>query len=335
MNPFLPNFCDVRILLLVVLGSIFLALLMTLVSGVEESFGAELGLRGIFIAWVALLSAFFLCSFRRLISKFQVFVQAIYVVLLITGVTVFLTWVAFELLSVNAIQGHSPYLRHFSIALLISLALLHYFHLQYQWRQQVQAEAEARLQALQARMRPHFLFNSLNSIAELIATDTVAAEDRIADLAESLRAAMRLDSQKLVPLAQELDLTRHYLALEQARLGERLQIRWKIELALKETQVPPFCLQPLVENAVYYGVEPSSDGGQVEISAIEQKGYIVLSVRNTIPKSVTRKRKGNHIALQNIKARLSASFKQQASLWISTAEGWYQVRLRIPLNPIN
>lgn len=333
MTPFLPNFCDVRILLLVVLGSIALALLMTLASGVEENFGAEFGLRGIFITWVALLSAFFLCSFRKVVSKFRVYTQAIIVVILVTGVTVFLTWVAFEVLSVNPIEGQAPYLRHFSIALLISLALLHYFHLQYQWRQQVQAEAEARLQALQARMRPHFLFNSLNSIAELIATDTGAAEDRIADLAESLRAALQLDSHKLVPLAQEIDLIRHYLALEQARLGERLKVHWKINPGLDKVMVPPFCLQPLVENAVYYGVEPSADGGQVEISAIQQEKFVVLSVRNTMPESAGRKRHGNRIAIQNIKARLAACFHDQARLWISTAESWYQVRLRLPLKP--
>ncbi len=335
MNCFLPNFCDVRILLLVVLGSIFLALLMTLVSGVEGGFWREMGLRGMFLTWVALLCAFFLCVLRNVLERFQALFQASAVVILTCAVTLLLTWLAYDVFSVSrlvpGVADHPPYLRHFSIALLISIVLLHYFYLQYQWRQQVQAEAEARLQALQARMRPHFLFNSLNSIAELIATDTAAAEDRIADLAESLRAALQLDSRKLVPLAQEMDLTRHYLALEQARLGERLTIHWKIEPILREIKVPPFCLQPLVENAVYYGVEPSAAGGQVEISAVQQKKYVVLSVRNTMPQFVSRKRQGNHFALQNIQARLSACFQDQARLWISTADGWYQVRLRLPL----
>lgn len=338
MTPFLPNFCDVRALLALVLGSLYLALMLSLAGDPGDGFWAGLGLRGLFIAWVALLSALVLCACRRLLNQLPVGLQSLVVLVLIGGVTFLISCLVLAGLPGMGIhiqltpetEGLS-YGRNLGIALLVSVALLHYFHLQFRWRQQVQAESEARLQALQARMRPHFLFNSLNSIAQLIATDSAAAEDRLADLAESLRAALALDSRKLVPLTEEVDLTRHYLSLEQARLGTRLQIHWRLDPEAMAAKIPPFSLQPLAENAVYYGIEPASGGGKLEISTSRQKDYLLLSVRNTLPESSARKRQGNRIALANLKARLAACFQDQARLWVSTADGWYQVRLRLPV----
>jgi two-component system sensor histidine kinase AlgZ len=195
----------------------------------------------------------------------------------------------------------------------------------------VEAEAEARLQKLQARIRPHFLFNSLNTIANLVHTDAELAEELLQDLADLFRAALGRDGGTAA-LAAELELSRRYLHLERQRLGERLRVEWDVDDLPGEALLPPLSLQPLVENAVYHGIQPSRRPGLIRISGRYRRGQVNLSVRNSLPEAgaADKRPAGNRMAMDNVRQRLTAMYPGAARLIEARVEGDYQVRLVFP-----
>jgi len=210
-------------------------------------------------------------------------------------------------------------------ALMISGITLYYLNLHQ--RAYSPAVAEARLQALQARIRPHFLFNSLNAVLSLIRSQPKQAETALEDMADLFRVLMA-DNRDLVPLAQEISLCRQYLALEKLRLDERLNILWQIDDVPPDTLVPPLVLQPLLENAVYHGIEPLGKGGTVTIQIYTQQNQIHLVLKN--PCSTKTNHQGNKMALNNIKERLTLHFDLEASLKSRQANGEYEVHIVLP-----
>jgi two-component system sensor histidine kinase AlgZ len=190
------------------------------------------------------------------------------------------------------------------------------------------AMAEARLQALSSRIRPHFLFNSLNAVIGTIRDNPRLAETSLEEMAELFRALLQ-DPRDLVPLSDELSLCRKYLSLERLRLGERLQLKWDIEHCPPDALVPPLMLQPLLENAVYHGIEPSLQPGTVVIRLISAGERILIELSN--PHLVGSKHtEGNRMALANIRERLSLFYGNSASLESSIVDGRYVVRLVFP-----
>jgi len=190
------------------------------------------------------------------------------------------------------------------------------------------ALAEARLQALQARIRPHFLFNSLNAVLSLIRRDPRRAERALEDLADLFRALMS-DGRSLVRLADELALIERYAGIEQLRLGERLRMSWDLDGAPVDALLPPLVLQPLLENAIYHGVEPGSGVGDVLVR-VERRGERVLAhVENPYHESLAA-RPGNHMALDNIRERLMLFFDDEARLDARVEGGRYRVDIDIP-----
>ncbi|HEX9572379.1 MAG TPA: histidine kinase [Burkholderiales bacterium] len=205
-------------------------------------------------------------------------------------------------------------------------ALAWYFHLRN--RAFSPAISEARLQALQARIRPHFLFNSLNAVLSLIRKDPKRAEAALEDLAELFRTVMA-DNRELIALKDELSLCRRYLNLEQLRLGERLTVQWELEPAVEQALVPPMLLQPLVENAVYHGIEPGIAAGVIEVR-IERRGdRLRLQLSNPYHEDYQH-RQGNRMALDNIRERLQLHFDVEASLDTRIAEGRYEIGIAMP-----
>lgn len=191
------------------------------------------------------------------------------------------------------------------------------------------ALAEARLQALQARIRPHFLFNSLNAVLALIRRDTKRAEHALEDLAELFRALMS-DGRSLVRLADEIALLERYAAIEQLRLGERLRLSWEIDGAPVDALLPALVLQPLLENAVYHGVEPGTGIGDVLVR-IERRGERVLArIENPYHERDARGRAGNRMALDNIRERLMLFFDAEARLESRVEGTRYLVEIEIP-----
>jgi two-component system sensor histidine kinase AlgZ len=200
------------------------------------------------------------------------------------------------------------------------------------------ALAEARLAALQARIRPHFLFNSLNAVLSLMRRDARRAEQALEDLAELFRALMS-DGRSLVRLADEVALLERYAAIEQLRLGDRLRLSWELDAAPMDALLPPLVLQPVLENAVYHGVEPGTGTGDVLVR-IERRGDRVIAlVENTQGGRDERgrgggdgapQRAGHHLALDNIRERLSLFFDAEARLESRTERGRYRVEIEIP-----
>ncbi len=212
----------------------------------------------------------------------------------------------------------------------LSALVLYYFNLRH--RALTPAIAEARLQALQARIRPHFLFNSINAVLSLIRSQPARAETALEDMADLFRVLMA-DNRNLVPLAQEIALSRQYLALEKLRLEERLQITWQIDSMPPDALIPPLVLQPLLENAVYHGIEPMPHGGEivVNIYTSRKEVHIVLSNPYTTQGG---HHSGNKMALTNIRERLALHFDAEAMLTSTTSgkggKRLYQVHIVIP-----
>ncbi len=204
--------------------------------------------------------------------------------------------------------------------------LASYFHLRN--RALSPALSEARLQALQARIRPHFLFNTLNAVLSLIRRDPKRAEAALEDLAELFRTVMA-DNRELISLKDEISLCRQYLNLEQLRLGERLRVEWQLEPAAEQALVPPMLLQPLVENAVYHGIEPGIAPGVIDIRIALQDARLRLQLSN--PYYVEHQhRQGNRMALENIRERLLLHFDVEARLETRIAGDRYEIDIVMP-----
>jgi len=190
------------------------------------------------------------------------------------------------------------------------------------------ALAEARLQALQSRIRPHFLFNSLNAVLALIRRDPKRAERTLEDLADLFRSLMG-DARHFVRLSDEIALLERYAEIEQLRLGERLRITWELDAAPSDALLPPLILQPLLENAVYHGVEPATEVGDVLVR-IERRGDRVLARIENPMIEAEAERSGNRMAMDNIRERLALFFDAEARMDARVEAGRYRVEIEIP-----
>ena len=218
-------------------------------------------------------------------------------------------------------------LRNALLALASVAALLGYFRLRA--KALSPAITEARLQALQARIRPHFLFNSINGVLSLVRSDPRRAEDALHDLADLFRVLMR-DNRELAPLANEVELCRQYLDLEKLRLGERLVVDWNVKSMPEDALVPPLVLQPLLENAVYHGIEPSPTPGTISINIFGARGEVHAILRNPYRADGGRHHSGNKMAIANIRERLALHFDAEASLESRVLRDSYEVHIRMP-----
>jgi two-component system, LytTR family, sensor histidine kinase AlgZ len=219
-----------------------------------------------------------------------------------------------------------PLERYWLLTIIVTAALLVYFDLR--GRALSPALAEARLQALQARIRPHFLFNSINAVLSLIRQEPQRAERALEDMADLFRVLMA-DNRQLAPLKREVELCREYLNLEQLRLGERLQVEWHIDKMPQDAMVPPLVLQPLLENAVYHGIEPRLVPGVVSINIYLARGEVHVVLRNPYEPEGNH-HGGNKMALANIRERLQLHFDAEAALSARVGEDAYQVHIVMP-----
>jgi two-component system sensor histidine kinase AlgZ len=221
------------------------------------------------------------------------------------------------------------------VAALFGAALQHYFELRARAFSPVLVEA--RLQALQARIRPHFLFNSLNAVLSLIRTEPRRAEAALEDLADLIRVLMR-DGRAMTTLEKEIRLCRQYLSIEKIRLGERLKVQWEragiSDEVIFRAQIPTLLLQPLIENAVHYGVEPSTEPALIRIQlshSLERIEIVITNPYNPYSgKGVAALPEGNQMALENIRERLALLYDVEAQLTTTTRLGQFEVRAVFP-----
>lgn len=208
----------------------------------------------------------------------------------------------------------------------VTAIVLYYFFLQQ--RAYSPAIAEARLQALQARIRPHFLFNSINAVLSLIRSQPKRAESALEDLADLFRVLMA-ENRDLVPLSQEIALCKQYLNIESLRLEERLKISWEIENSSEEAMIPPLILQPLIENAVYHGIEPLPEGGEILAVIKVKRKELHIYISNPF-QAANGQHSGNKMALKNIKERLQLHFDLEARLKTYSKNQRFFVHIRMP-----
>ncbi len=238
-------------------------------------------------------------------------------------------WTAL-MLNASMVLGEAPtpfgLARAWMLCALLTAFIIAYFF----WRKRAYSPAltEARLQALQARIRPHFLFNSINAVLSLIRSDPKRAEGALEDLAELFRSLMQ-DNRRLTTLAEELALCRQYLNLEQLRLGERLHVEWDVETLPGDALVPQLLLQPLVENAIYHGIEPGTEPGTVLIRISRDKDQVRLLLANPYHPEYQH-RAGNRMALANIRERLALHFDVEASLATEVVGDKFEIRIVLP-----
>lgn len=336
---FLPSFCDMRMVFaVVVLAELFTFVLVLASAQVEAADWAQLGVTSLFIQWIALTSAAVLCLARPGLRRMSNAAAALISYLLLLVVAAGISEVAWQVIAtapgwaLGYPGTHAGFLlRNVGISAVVSGLALRYFFVRHHWQRQVQAESLARVEALQARIRPHFLFNSLNTIAALTRSRPVQAEEAVEDLADLFRATLA-DGQAEVPLAKELELCRRYLHMELLRLGERLAVQWDVAVGLDDVPIPGLVLQPLLENAIYHGVEPRPQGGVVRIAICRDERWLRMEVCNSLPASEAGcRRQGNGIALANIAQRLRLTYGGDARLKVDSGSDEHCVQLRIPM----
>lgn len=226
----------------------------------------------------------------------------------------------------------SMLIRALAIGGIIGILVLRYLVLAQRAQLDARLEQEARMQALQSRIRPHFLFNSMNSIASLTRSDPARAEAALQDLADLFRVLLA-DARKLVPISAEREISRQYLEIEKLRLGDRLNVAWTTNNIPRNALIPALTLQPLLENAIYHGIEPRFGGGTLKIDLWTEADSLNIMISNPLPE--VRKHahgRGNKIAMDNIHQRLITHFGAKQAAMQSFEEGnQYYVKLKMPI----
>ena len=319
-NFFLPDLCTVQAVLFLVLFAELLSIVLELAaSGLRLFDGYHFAMTSMFVQWSVLCSAACLCRLRPVLAGWALpkAAAACYLVILLV---VFLLSVLSQWLLNGVFNGSGQWqlelwtvATHVLICAVLAGIALRYFYLTTELSLRKQAELEARIQALQSRIRPHFLFNSMNIIASLIAVDQEAAETAVEDLSSLFRASLA-ESDTEVRLSEELELCRRYVRIEQLRLGERLQVDWLLDDVPENLKIPGLCLQPLVENAIYHGIQKLPAGGTVTISGQWLDGVLHLVVSNPVLDTAEPSKQGNQIAQLNIHDRLRAIYGPKAGL---------------------
>jgi two-component system, LytTR family, sensor histidine kinase AlgZ len=220
--------------------------------------------------------------------------------------------------------------RQLAIAGIISGLALRYLYVQQQLRAQEQSELQSRIQALQSRIRPHFLFNSMNIIASLIATDPDTAESVVEDLSELFRASLN-EAGNQVPITEELELCERYVRIEGLRLGERLHVEWDIGECPPQLRIPLLTLQPLLENAIYHGIQPRPEGGTIRLRLRCTGDIVDVEIVNPLPPpGALGQSQGNRMAVINIRSRLGVLYGAAAQLSAESEGEVFVTRLRYP-----
>ncbi|HEX7031147.1 MAG TPA: histidine kinase [Gammaproteobacteria bacterium] len=337
---FLPDFCSAPAIAEILVIAELVAMVLTLSRGLNP--GADV-LRdfiaiSLFMLWLAFAAAAVLCAAGRRLAHLSAARAYLACYGLLLATTAIISGIGawadrelqFGMLAADpaGVDMLMFVARNLIISAIVSAVALRYFHVQYQWRRQVRREAGARIEALQARIRPHFLFNSLNTIAALIPVAPNAAEQAVEDLSDLFRASLD-DAAVLVPLDEEIALARLYQRLEEKRLGERLDVDWQIALPEIPVRLPRLTLQPLLENAIHHGIERLREGGTVRISGETTNDGYRLTVTNPVADGTTESR-GFHIALENTRERLALALGKRALLATRRNAGYFEAEVILP-----
>ena len=328
----LPDFCDLpAISALLVVGALCVTLAWLAPEGTRGWRGYSVGM--LFVEWTAMLVAVALCKLRPWLLRLPGLLPYagvwLVMVLIVTLASMLAQWMdrLLEMQLINSVSG--TFVRdNAAIAALLGAAMLRYFYMLAEWQARLAAVAHAKVEALQARIRPHFLFNSMNTVAALIRVDPTAAERTVEDLSELFRAALGQSDTHNGTLGEELQLVDRYLAIEQLRLGERLRVQRELDDLPLDTALPVLLLQPLVENAVRHGIQPLREGGEVILRGRREHDMLLIEVSNPLAESPATGGSGH--GLNNVRQRVVYHYGPRASVEAGPQGDRFVVKLRLP-----
>lgn len=331
----LPNLCEYPAILILLLGAQLLAIVLIVFQFGLEIDWKQFGMVSLYVQWQSMLSALCLCQLRLFLSrlpKLQGLALAFFLLLLV-GLVMSVAAAWFMKPITHTVFSWDFVYRNMLLSAIIIGVALRYFYEHQKMINREKSELMANLSALQARIKPHFLFNTMNSIASLITIAPEKAEKMVEDLAELLRASLRDDALE-TSIADEWHLCERYLQIEQLRLGKRLA--WSCDFAGldQSLKIPHLSLQPIVENAIYHGIQPNPEGGYVRISGVsDADGRVTIKVENSQNKQHQgqRENRGNRMAVNNIRHRIQQLYGDSAVLQLEDLEEKYLVTLRYQL----
>lgn len=336
---FLPDLCNKQSIFFLVLIAELLVLVLVLANkGILYFSWTQLALSSLFVQWVVLCSAGLLCTARPVLSRKETMTATALGFGIIMTVTLifslFAEWLLLDRdLGWEAKQWAGIFRNMIISAVMTGLAF-RYFYLQHQLRRKEQAELNSRIQALQSRIRPHFLFNSMNIITSLIGVDPETAELVVEDLSSLFRASLTEASGEPVIMEEELQLCDKYIHIESLRLDDRLDVNWKITVDTGVVKIPLLSLQPLIENAIYHGIQPLPEGGTVDVTIERVEEMIRIEITNPTPKKSPRldgiRVDGNQMALDNIRSRMEAIYGDESRVITHEGEGFYRTVVTYP-----
>ena len=331
----LPDFCRLPALFALLLVGGLTVTVMWLAPDTPFAWrGYSVGMA--FVAWLAVLVALALCKARGALQRLGGWMPYagvwLLIVLMVVAASAAGWWLdrAFGLRLVHG--GAGRFVRDNAlIAALLGASMLRYFHVLGQWQLRLAAASQAQVAALQARIRPHFLFNSMNTVAALVRVDPAAAERTVEDLSELFRAALGEHGGRDGTLGDELTLVERYLGIEQLRLGERLRVRRELDGLPLDFPLPRLLLQPLVENAVRHGIQPRREGGDILIAGRDEGAQLVIEISNPLPE---RPAPGGHgLGLDNVRQRVAYRYGARSRVDAGPVGERYLVRLALPREP--
>jgi two-component system, LytTR family, sensor histidine kinase AlgZ len=337
-NSFLPDFCSVDVLFIVVLSAELLAIILSLAPPIySRDILFDLAMNSLFVQWISLSCVGLLCILRKYfasLSEKRAATISYFIILLVAFIISELAWWSLYVYPKTIIPTRDLHLlfllRSMGISAIVGAIVLRYLYIQHQWRKNIEAAATSRYQALQSRIRPHFLFNCMNTIASLTRKAPELAEQSVEDLADLFRASL-LEPTELYKISEEWKLCQHYLRIEKHRLGDRLRIEWDIDSLPEGALIPPLSLQPLLENTIYHGIERLPEGGTIFIVGKLINKMLHINFSNPIPPAnIEDTHKGNKHAQENIRQRLNTVFGENGKLIISNTDKEYSVKITIP-----
>jgi two-component system sensor histidine kinase AlgZ len=332
---YLPDFRAPGTILVILLVAELVAIALTITSYAPGAFLTELSKMSMYVLWLALLGTGLLSLIRPWAEKqgsvaaFVIcFIALEIMCLLLAEITWQITSVFGEAVVID--DSHSSFLvRTFATSSIVIALAMRYLYVSSEWRRSIVLEAQARISALQALIRPHFLFNSMNTIASLTRTDPKQAEEAIEDLSDLLRANLGVQKDRSA-LKEELEIAAIYQRIEKLRLGDRLKVRWDVGGLPMRAQIPSLTIQPLLENAIYHGIELLPEGGEVVVTGRRNGDYIEIEMKNPIAQDNTRRTGGNKMAFSNIRQRFELAYGPHGKVDVTETADWYSVQLVFP-----
>ena len=327
--PIVPDCCNLGIALRILVPLNLAAIVFAAVVGQS---GLDAAARFVDIAMVmeptALGSLVLLCALRKRVNGMKLPVQWLTCIVVPSLIALAVCWALYPILTGPTFAGSAAFwvLSRTLLAAMTAFTVTEVLHLRA--RAYSPSLSEARLQALQARIRPHFLFNSLNTVLGLMRSDPRTAERTLENLADLFRVFMK-DTRALLPLDEEVVTCQQYLAIEQLRLGDRLQIRWDLDQMPGDALLPSLLLQPLIENSVHHGIEPRTEPGEVFIRVTQPGERVRVEIVNPAQEQASV-RPGNQMALSNVRERLMLLYDMEAELKTSEEAGEFRLLLEIP-----